>query len=355
MSRYLSSFLIVFCLAACTSAPKQNPAPIVNRPAPATRPPQAAAPKPAPSPVPVAPAAVAAKPTTENTGPIYIVKKGDGLYRIALDHGLDYRELAEWNNITNVDDIKAEQVLRLTAPENPAGVEVRPLRDVGNGTVIAAAASKPSTAAPSAAESRAYPKALKLPYGTQGAENIAAQAEGRAAKPVASKPANVASKAAVQTASKPTNGNASAVVIKKQEKTSETPVESASNGDESGLSWVAPTAGKLLKPYSVEAKGIDLSGKMGQPVNASESGKVVYAGNGLRGYGKMVIIKHNTAYLTAYAHNSKLLVKEGDVVKRGEKIAEMGNTDTDQVKLHFEVRKFGKPVDPTKIITADRP
>jgi lipoprotein NlpD len=81
----------------------------------------------------------------------------------------------------------------------------------------------------------------------------------------------------------------------------------------------------------------------------------VYAGGGLRGYGNMVIIKHNNAYLSAYAHNSKLLVKEGDVVKKGEKIAEMGNTDTDHVKLHFEVRKFGKPVDPTKFITVDRP
>lgn len=356
MSRYLSSFLIIFCLAACSSAPKQTPAPIVNRPAPATRPPQATAPKPAtpkpvasPAPVP----AVVAKPANEANGPVYIVKKGDGLYRIALDHGLDYRELAEWNHITDVDDIKADQVLRLTAPDNPPGVEVRPLRD--NGTAVVA--SKPVATVSPATESRAYPKALKLPYGTQGAENIAAQAEGRANKPaaVAAGKTVVASKPVAQVASKPTNGNASAIVIKKQEKTSEKPADSASNADESGLSWVAPTAGKLLKPYNVEAKGIDLSGKLGQPVNASESGKVVYAGSGLRGYGKMVIIKHNTAYLTAYAHNSKLLVKEGDVVKRGEKIAEMGNTDTDQVKLHFEVRKFGKPVDPTKIITADRP
>lgn len=94
---------------------------------------------------------------------------------------------------------------------------------------------------------------------------------------------------------------------------------------------------------------------MGQAVLASESGKVVYAGSGLRGYGKMIIVKHNSAFLTAYAHNSKLLVKEGDAVRRGEKIAEMGNSDAEQVKLHFEWRKFGKPVDPTKFITADKP
>ena len=113
-----------------------------------------------------------------------------------------------------------------------------------------------------------------------------------------------------------------------------------------------PTQGKLIAGFSEPAKrkGIDISGKLGQPVVASAAGKVVYSGSGLRGYGKLIIIKHNKTYLSAYAHNDKLLVKEGQTVTRGQKIAEMGNTDADQVKLHFEVRYHGKPVDPAKYL-----
>jgi lipoprotein NlpD len=97
-------------------------------------------------------------------------------------------------------------------------------------------------------------------------------------------------------------------------------------------------------------KGIDIGGKLGEPVLASADGKVVYAGSGLRGYGNLVILKHNNTYLTAYAHNQTLLVKEDQQVKRGQKIAEMGNSDSDQIKLHFEIRKLGKPVDPSKLL-----
>ena len=95
---------------------------------------------------------------------------------------------------------------------------------------------------------------------------------------------------------------------------------------------------------------MDISGKIGQPVLASAAGKVVYSGTGLRGYGKLIIIKHNNAYLSAYAHNNKLLVKEGQTVSRGQVIAEMGKTDSKLVRLHFEIRKNGKPVDPLKYL-----
>jgi lipoprotein NlpD len=104
----------------------------------------------------------------------------------------------------------------------------------------------------------------------------------------------------------------------------------------------------VINRFTDSNKGIDIGGKTGQPVFASAKGKVVYSGAGLRGYGKLIIIKHNKTYLTAYAHNSQLLVKEGQAVNKGQKIAEMGNTDADQVKLHFEIRRFGKPVDPQK-------
>ena len=111
------------------------------------------------------------------------------------------------------------------------------------------------------------------------------------------------------------------------------------------LSW--PVKGKVTGEFSETNKGIDIAGKVGEPVLAASDGKVVYAGNSLRGYGNLVIVKHDNTYLTAYAHNSKLLVKEGDTVRKGQKIAEMGDTDATSAKLHFELRVNGKPVNPT--------
>jgi lipoprotein NlpD len=111
------------------------------------------------------------------------------------------------------------------------------------------------------------------------------------------------------------------------------------------LSW--PAKGKVTGEFNETNKGIDIAGKVGEPVLAAADGKVVYAGNSLRGYGNLVIVKHDNTYLTAYAHNSKLLVKEGDSVRKGQKIAEMGDTDTNSPKLHFELRVNGKPVNPT--------
>jgi lipoprotein NlpD len=111
------------------------------------------------------------------------------------------------------------------------------------------------------------------------------------------------------------------------------------------LSW--PAKGKVTVEFNETNKGIDIAGKVGEPILAASDGKVVYAGNSLRGYGNLVIIKHDNTYLTAYAHNSKLLVKEGDSVRKGQRIAEMGDTDTNSPKLHFELRVNGKPVNPT--------
>jgi lipoprotein NlpD len=118
------------------------------------------------------------------------------------------------------------------------------------------------------------------------------------------------------------------------------------------LGWMWPSAGKLVTGVSENPnlKGIDIAGKAGQPIVASAAGKVVYAGTGIRGYGKLIIVKHNTAYLSAYAHNQEILVKEGQQVAKGQKIAEMGNTDANQVKLHFEIRKQGTPMDPLKYL-----
>ena len=121
-------------------------------------------------------------------------------------------------------------------------------------------------------------------------------------------------------------------------------------GDDS-IGWIWPAQGTLIAGFNeIRNKGLDIGGKAGDPVVASADGKVVYAGAGLRGYGNLIILKHNSTFLTAYAHNRSLLVKEDQSVRRGQKIAEMGSTDADRVKLHFEIRRQGKPVDPTKYL-----
>ena len=121
-------------------------------------------------------------------------------------------------------------------------------------------------------------------------------------------------------------------------------------GDELSFAW--PSHGNVISYFDENKtlKGLDIGGKTGDAVLAAADGKVVYAGNGLRGYGNLVILKHNNTYLSAYAHNQTLLVKEDQSVKRGQKIAEMGSTDSEQVNLHFEIRKLGKPVDPLKFL-----
>jgi lipoprotein NlpD len=121
------------------------------------------------------------------------------------------------------------------------------------------------------------------------------------------------------------------------------------------LSWVWPTQGPLIRPFSASSKGIDIGGSKGQAIVAVAGGKVMYSGQGLKGYGKLIIIKHDKTYLSAYAHNQQLLVHEGQVIKQGQKIAEMGNSEAEQVKLHFEIRRYGKPVDPLTLIGSKLP
>ena len=133
----------------------------------------------------------------------------------------------------------------------------------------------------------------------------------------------------------------------------EAPRAIAGEGDDDDrLDWAWPAKGRIVAGFSDTAnlKGIDIAGNAGDPVVATAPGKVVYAGSGLRGYGKLIIIKHNKTYLSAYAHNRDILVKEGQQVARGQKIAEMGNSDADAVKLHFEIRRLGKPMDPARYL-----
>jgi len=338
--RRIAAGVLVLLLAGCAS---RTPAPVEERLA---RPPKPGTAAPVAKPV----------PEPDWRPQTYTVKRGDTLHAIALDHGLDYRELAAWNNIENVNVIRVGQVLRLQAPGDaggagesaPAGqgVTTAPLRI---GPPVVAGEAKPPlapSAAPPAAPGprntdvyKSQPKALKEPYSEQALREI--QRNATAAPPsVAVAPAPPPEPAAVV---RPET---------KPESRAEAKPGSATDEDADKIDWLWPATGKIVTGFadSANLKGIDIAGNAGQPVVASAAGKVVYAGAGLRGYGKLVIVKHSNTFLSAYAHNRDLLVKEGQQVTRGQKIAEMGNTDSDQVKLHFEIRRLGKPVDPLKYL-----
>jgi lipoprotein NlpD len=282
-------------------------------------------------------------PEPETPVPTYAVKRGDTLYKIALDHGLDYRELASWNAIDNVNLIREGQTLRLAAPGESAssGVMTTPLRTAppvvsGEGLPAATTAASP-LAVPGSRNSDNYksqPKLVKEPYSEQALRDVQRSAGAAPAPtpPIAVEPAPPPVVARVGAASEPK------------------PATGADEDDK--LGWIWPATGKLVTGFSQNPnlKGIDIAGKAGQPVVASASGKVVYSGSGIRGYGKLIIVKHNAAYLSAYAHNREVLVKEGQQVAKGQQIAEMGNTDADQVMLHFEIRRHGTPIDPLKFL-----
>jgi len=132
-----------------------------------------------------------------------------------------------------------------------------------------------------------------------------------------------------------------------------TPTPSVTPPSDQGLAFAWPANGSVVGAFDeVKNKGLDIAGQAGDPILAAADGQVVYAGSGLRGYGNLIILKHNNTFLTAYAHNQTLLVKEDQQVRKGQKIAEMGKTDADRVKLHFEIRRQGKPVDPAKFLPA---
>ena len=324
VARAVAPIVIAALLTACAT---RQSAPVEDRVA---RAPDVAIPAPSPP----APAPVEA----ESRSKTYTVKRGDTLQQIAMDQGLDYRELAAWNNLENPNVIRVGQVLRLSPPGETAptanGVTITPLRP--QPSVAEARPTPPITAARPGDNVKSTPKALKEPYSEQAVREITQFGAAQAVSPVATTPP------AEKVAATP-----------RAEATPE-PARPATTepGNDDRLDWAWPAKGKLVGTYSETAnlKGIDIAGKAGEPVLASAPGKVVYAGTGLRGYGKLIIIKHNNTFLSAYAHNREILVKEGQQVTKGQKIAEMGNSDADQVKLHFEIRRLGKPMDPARYL-----
>ena len=296
-SQLLLLTLTLGLLSACSNSLRQ--APIVERSL-------AADTRPAPS--------VPEEPKDERF--FYTVKRGDTLMGIALDYGQNYRDLATWNNLANPNDIKVDQVLRVAPPDQVAGVQTMP---------VPMPESKP---VPPPVPKKTTPKAEKRPYSEAA---LAEAHKGENGKPEA-KPAPDVAKPAVPAAGVSAGSMVTAT-------------------DDEKLSWMWPSNGKIVATFDEgKNKGIDIAGRAGQQVMAAGSGKVMYAGSGIRGYGNLVIVKHSNSLLSAYAHNRNIIVKEGDTVNKGQVIAEMGDSDADSVKLHFEIRQQGKPVDPSRFL-----
>ena len=253
-------------------------------------------------------------PLRQPDSPYRTVVHGDTLYSIAWEAGQDYRRLAAWNHITPPYTIQPGQVLRILPPAVEKSVPTS-----AKSTPIKAKEKNKAAVVPKTTNKQ--PKRVTpLPP----AKPVATGTPAKKTKNEARDKARVAtSKPSVATKSTPMAGT-----------------------------WMWPAEGQLLKRYSGidAAKGLDIGGTRGQPIHAAASGRVVYQGSGLRGYGQLIIIKHSDEYLSAYAHNDRIYVKEGAVVKRGQKIADMGSTGTDRVKLHFEIRRQGAPIDPLKFL-----
>jgi lipoprotein NlpD len=250
----------------------------------------------------------------------YRVKPGDTLYRIALENGQNYHDIATWNNLTNPNQIEVGQLMRVAPPgANVAaatpGVATAPI--VGGGVQTQPLNGANAYASPQPGANTPPPyygpnSGMGATPGTAGAAAGMASAPGVPGMPGA-------------------DANATAPA------------------GQPAFIW--PARGPILGTFDdAKNKGLNIGGAAGDAVNASADGRVVYSGNGLRGYGNLIIIKHDATFLTAYAHNRALMVKEGDAVTKGQKIAEMGNSDSDRVMLHFEVRRQGKPVDPLKYL-----
>ena len=325
-------------LLACSSG-RQRPAPVADwakakkvasAPASSEAPAKAASEVPAAEP-PVAEAAPKRAPVgVENAGKpgYYTVQKGDTLIRIGLDAGQNYRDIARWNAIENPNKIEIGDVYRVVPPEEPAvakAVVSSRLSATPLPPVPAAAATPPKAASPAVPP----PAAVATPAGTvASAGKAAAPSTAQASEPIAAAPAPQKPPVALA------------------------PAAPAAPAGDDALEFAWPAKGEVIVAFdeTKNRKGIDLAGGAGDPVLAAAEGKVVYAGEGLRGYGKLIIIKHNSTFLTAYAHNQSILVKEDQSVKKGQKIAEMGSSDSDRVKLHFEIRERGRPVDPMKYL-----
>ncbi|SIO31294.1 peptidoglycan DD-metalloendopeptidase family protein [Nitrosomonas cryotolerans] len=337
-SRLLSSvhflLLVIFCCLLVSCGSTSRPAPIVDRALIDSSQPLGKA-----------------TGTDATKAQFYTVRKGDTFYSIALNHGIDYKELAEWNGIADPSTIRPGQQINLSVPatSKQAQPSLFALTQQTTPSIIDVPGHAPDFISENNSvgnKLKTEPKGLKLPY----SERAVAQLE----HPIKVLPmsSSTASSVPPKIKTDPATNNVAKTEIALSRPPSPVLPKKESDTKLSGanVDWMWPTSGELLASFSENSKGIKISGKSGQSILASAAGKVVYSGSGLRGYGKLIIIKHNSTFLSAYAHNREILVKEGDAVAKGQKIAEMGNTDTDGVKLHFEIRMNGSPVDPLKFL-----
>lgn len=277
----------------------------------------------------------------------YIVKRGDTLYSIAHQYERDYRDLAAWNNLGDANVIKQGQELRVVPPEGvsavvskplapPSSIESRPL-DGSTSRPIGAASPGAATSVGSAtplasAGNKTEPKGGRIAYSAQAWKDLQAGL----------KPGSATTTSAPAVSSAPAGKPAQTAGGK----------PAPASGADDDVDWVWPSTGKVIAGFNDSTnKGLDIAGNIGDPVLAAGAGRVVYVGTGVRGYGNLVIVKHNNSnYISAYAHNSEVFVKEGQSVQKGQKIAALGNSDADRPKLHFEIRRQGSPVDPLKYL-----
>ncbi|MDR0635225.1 MAG: peptidoglycan DD-metalloendopeptidase family protein [Azoarcus sp.] len=266
----------------------------------------------------------------------HVVRQGETLYAISRRYGVSVQDLAAWNNLSRPEQLEVGQVLRVSrAVAPPPGAEAIPLAPSTPGAITATALPAPGVALPATE----LPAVKREPRGGKEAYSDEAWARLRNPGAVAeatTPPAPTATPSTPAAATTPTTTAAAPA----------------------GTGWIWPVKGEIIGTFNdatgedakLRNRGIDIAGAPGTPIIAAAGGEVAYAGSAVRGLGMMVIIKHDDNYLTAYAHNRAILVKEKDKVAKGQKIAELGSTDADRPKLHFELRKQGQPVDPLKYL-----
>ena len=270
------------------------------------------------------------------------VRQGETLQEIGLRYGLDYKDLAVWNQIDNPDHIEVGANLALApTPNSPKIDAVRPLQPVvvtpaptPRTRIVGGDQSAPQAAAANAPRKEG-PLAVAQPYSRQAWRQIQNDEKKRIVAPAARQPASAAAPAAVAAPpAPPAESTSSPLAVRRR----------------FDVDWSWPVGGRVIGSFNERRKGIDIAGDLGDPIRASGDGKVVYVGDGLKSYGNMVIVKHGNEYVSAYAHASKILTREGAAVARGDIIAEMGDSGAKRVQLHLEIRKAGKPVDPAQFL-----
>jgi lipoprotein NlpD len=263
--------------------------------------------------------AVKPPPGAENAGKpgYYAIKPGDTLIRVGLDQGQNWKDVAKWNNIDNPNLIEVGQVIRVAPP----------------------GAEPPATGARPVTTAKVESKPLDSKPATTG---TAPPTPGTTATPPPPTPTPAVAGVAASSAAASTTASSVPTAA---------PASTNAKDADDEVNWQWPATGSVVSQFDEgKTKGLAIAGRAGDPVLAAADGKAVYVGSAIRGYGNLIVIQHNGRYLTAYAHNQTLLVKEGQTVRRGQRIAEMGSTDADRVQLHFEIRRHGKPIDPSKLL-----